>query len=215
MSNDTRQRNPLAVRRRAAGPTLAALLLAAVPAFGQTGEPTRADAEATQSGKAGPADGQAQSGEKGLGYWFTRAAEAWAEDDHEEWARALEELHALRPFNHDFMRQLVMAYALTGQTQKAFNQMLIMQQQGLAVDWDAIEEVESLREYRLYEHLRDLMAEAGQPAGDADTVFEIDAEHIAFTSLRALFPGEREADWLVEARDELGIDPDAPDPAHA
>lgn len=106
-----------------------------------------------------------------LNYWFTRAAEAYAAEDHEKWVTALENLHRMRPFNYDFMRQLVMGYALTDQKPKAFNLMLRMQQQGLAVDWDSIEEVESLRPYPLYEHLRDLMKSAGEPDGGGVETF--------------------------------------------
>lgn len=109
--------------------------------------------------------------------WFQRAAEAYAAEDHQAWVAALENLHRLRPFNYDFMRQLVMGYALTGKTSEAFNMMLKMQQQGLAADWDAVEEVQSLRRYPLYEHLRDLMKSAGEPGGQATEVWRIGAEH--------------------------------------
>lgn len=112
-----------------------------------------------------------------LSAWYQRAARAFESGDNEAWVRALEQLHRLRPFNYDFMRQLVMGYALTGETSKAFNMMLRMQQQGLAVDWDDIEEVESLRRYPLYGHLRDLMQAAGEPSGAVSQAFEIDADY--------------------------------------
>lgn len=112
-----------------------------------------------------------------LATWYQRAAEAYASEDHKAWVTALENLHRLRPFNYDFMRQLVMGYALTGKTPEAFNMMLKMQQQGLAADWDRVEEVESLRQYPLYPHLRDLMNSAGEPAGQATEVFTIDADY--------------------------------------
>ena len=112
-----------------------------------------------------------------LATWYRRAAQAFESDDHEAWVRALEQLHRMRPFNYDFMRQLVMGYALTGETSKAFNMMLRMQQQGLAADWDDIEEVESLRQYSLYGHLRDLMQTAGEPSGQVSEAFEIDADY--------------------------------------
>ena len=112
-----------------------------------------------------------------LATWYQRAAEAYAAEDHEAWVTALESLHRLRPFNYDFMRQLVMGYALTGKTPEAFNMMLRMQQQGLAADWDQVDEVESLRRYPLYPHLRDLMKSAGQPAGQASEVFTVGADY--------------------------------------
>ena len=45
--------------------------------------------------------------------------------------------------------------------------------------------------------------------------FEIDAEHIAYTTLRALHPAPEHAGWLIAARGELGIDASAPNPATA
>lgn len=103
-----------------------------------------------------------------------RAATAFAAEDHAAWTEALEALHRQRPYNYDFMRQLVIGYALTEQTSKAFNMMLTMQQQGLAENWDEIEALESLRGYPLYEYLRDLMGEAGNPFGTVRTVTTID-----------------------------------------
>ena len=102
-----------------------------------------------------------------------RAAEAYAAEDHAAWTQALEALHRQRPFNHDFMRQLAIGYARTGQTSRAFNMMLTMQQQGLAEDWDAIPELEPLRQFPLYEYLRDLMREAANPFGSVRTVADI------------------------------------------
>ena len=74
--------------------------------------------------------------EPSIAVLMQRAAEAYATDDHAGWTQALEALHRQRPYNHDFMRQLVIAYALTEQTSKAFNTMLTMQKQGLAENWD-------------------------------------------------------------------------------
>lgn len=112
-----------------------------------------------------------------LGQWFGRAAQAYDAGDHQQWVVALENLHRLRPFNYDIMRQLVIGYTLTGRTSEAFSMMLGMQQQGLAVEWDEIEEVAPLRQHRLYGHLRDLMSEAGNPAGSLTTLWEIGPEH--------------------------------------
>jgi len=157
----------------------AALSCLSTAALSQSSTPPVSD-EAGQP----PPQQQAQQGQQPrqpmtpameLARWYQRAAEAYAAEDHAAWVAALESLHRLRPFNYDFMRQLVMGYALTGKTPEAFNMMLRMQQQGLAADWDQIEEVESLRQYPLYPHLRDLMKSAGEPAGQASEVFTIDA----------------------------------------
>lgn len=159
----------------------AAMLIASGAASGQAADPIAA----TGSGQAGESAAAMPSGESGqqlspaaqVGGWFREAAEAYSEEDHERWVTALENLNRLRPANYDFMRQLVMGYALTGQTSEAFNMMLRMQQQGLAADWDSIDEVESLRQYPLYEYLRDLMKSAGEPGGDVQTAFSVPAEH--------------------------------------
>jgi sugar lactone lactonase YvrE len=161
--------DPLPLRRAAI--TLAALALGLASAVGP--------AAAQQNDESAPpaAEERPATPAQQMARWFHQAAEAYAAEDHERWVEALENLHRMRPFNYDFMRQLVMGYALTGQTARAFDMMLRMQQQGLAEDWDAIEEVEPLRQYPLYEHLRDLMKQAGEPGGAAQPVWTIDAEH--------------------------------------
>ncbi len=108
-------------------------------------------------------------------YWLGEAAKAYNDGQTEDWVVATEKLHALRPFNQDFMTHLVQGYAATDQTSKAFNMMLMMQQQGLAEDWSRFEELEDLRQHNLYEHLSELMSKAAEPFGQA--------------SMHALVPG--------------------------
>ncbi len=103
-----------------------------------------------------------------VAFWLNQAALAYNEQHYRDWARATEKLHGLRPYNQDFMTHLVKAYARLGETSKAFNMMLLMQQQGLAEDWDRVEGVKSLRQHRVYTHLNDLMVGAGKPFGQAD-----------------------------------------------
>ncbi len=112
-----------------------------------------------------------------LAFWLNQAALAYEESDYGDWARATEKLHALRPYNQDFMTHLVTAYSRTGETSKAFNMMLMMQQQGLAQDWEEIDGLDELRQHRLYNHLNDLMIEAGQPFGEASVFAELGPDH--------------------------------------
>ena len=107
-----------------------------------------------------------------LPYWFDRAARAFNEDRVDDWVAATEQLHRLRPHHQDFMRHLVVGYARQNRLSDAFNMMLMMQQQGLAEDWARYEELEPLRQHRLYNHLVELMRDAGQPFG----LFEVYAE---------------------------------------
>lgn len=124
-----------------------------------------------QQAPAAPAGSEAE-----LGRWLIQAARAYETENWSDWVAALRRLHALRPYNADFMRQLVEGHARLGQRSEAFNMMLTMQQQGLSEDWDQVEGLDALRPYPLYGHLNGLMQEAGQPFGKADTVVEIPGE---------------------------------------
>ncbi|MCC5864230.1 MAG: hypothetical protein JJU31_03820 [Wenzhouxiangella sp.] len=106
----------------------------------------------------------------GMAHYMRQAAEAYESGDVSGWVRYTERLHALRPHNQDLMRHLVLGYAQLSQFTPAFNMMLQMQQQGLAENWDQFDELESMREHRLYEHLSNLMREAGRPFGRVDEV---------------------------------------------
>lgn len=103
-----------------------------------------------------------------LAYWFNQAAQAFDGDRVDDWVKATEQLHELRPYNQDFMTHLVIGYARQNDLSNAFNMMLRMQQQGLAENWSRFEELEPLREHRLYDHLAGLMSEAGQSFGRFD-----------------------------------------------
>lgn len=144
-----------------------------------------------------------------LGIWLTRAAQAYSDQNHADWASALEQLHRLRPFNADFMRQMVIAYAMSGETAKAFNMMLMMQQQGLAENWDEVDEVASLSQFPLYGHLNRLMKEAGNPLGSPAVIATIEGRHSMPEALAydgrdgRLFAGTvRDGQVLVRAEDD-------------
>lgn len=101
-------------------------------------------------------------------YYFNQAAQAYNAGNDGDWVAATEKLHALRPFDQDFMTHLVQGYARLGQTSDAFNMMLKMQQQGLAEDWSRFDELAELRQHSLYGHLTNLMTKAGEPFGRAN-----------------------------------------------
>ncbi len=102
-----------------------------------------------------------------IAFWLNQAALAFDDQDYEDWARATEKLHALRPYNQDFMTHLVRAYAHQEQFSEAYNMMLMMQQQGLAEDWSQYAELEPMRGHRLYQHLAELMQKAFESFGEA------------------------------------------------
>jgi pentatricopeptide repeat protein len=100
-----------------------------------------------------------------MAYWFREAARAFETDQVDQWVEATEKLHAIRPYDQDYMTHLVRGYARQGDISSAFDTMLKMQKQGLAENWERFEDVASLRQYGLYEHLSDLMTQAGEPYG--------------------------------------------------
>ena len=102
--------------------------------------------------------------------WMARAAAAYNAENTRKWVDAVQALHELRPYNQDFMRQLVQGYAQLDQKSRAYNIMLAMQQQGLAYDWDEDPKVENLRGTQLYDYLSRLMREAGEPFGKGEVI---------------------------------------------
>ncbi len=105
-----------------------------------------------------------------IAFWLNQAALAFDDLDYEDWSTATERLHALRPYNQDFMTHLVRAYAHQERFSEAYSMMLSMQQQGLAQDWSEFEELEPMHEHRLYQHLNQMMTDARQSFGDARTL---------------------------------------------
>lgn len=144
-----------------------------------------------------------------LSYWFDRAARAFNEDRLDDWVTATEQLRQLRPHNQDFMRHLVLGYARQNRLSHAFNTMLMMQQQGLAEDWSAYEELEPLRQHRLYTHLVDLMRQAGQPFGRFETLARL-PEDLAMPEAMAFDPANDRLfvgslrDGRIQVRDSEG-----------
>ena len=147
---------------------LLAGLIGIVPAQAQdTG-----DARPVSQAERPPLDEMPQSFQ--LAYWLNQAALAFDELDYEDWAKASERLHALRPYNQDFMTHLVRAYAHQERFTEAYNMMLMMQQQGLAQEWSDYSELEPLRTHGLYEHLTTLMMSASEPFGESRVLSQLD-----------------------------------------
>jgi hypothetical protein len=109
-----------------------------------------------------------------IAFWLNQAALAFDDLDYEDWAEATEKLHALRPYNQDFMTHLVRAYAHLDRYTEAYNMMLLMQQQGLAQDWSEFAELEPMRQHELYDHLNMLMTRAGEQFGEARRVTQLE-----------------------------------------
>jgi hypothetical protein len=96
---------------------------------------------------------------------------AYAAKDYPTFRRALERLHEMRPYNSDYMYQLVIAYALLDEKTKAYDLMLRMQKQGLSYDFNESDNAQSLRGTEIFDYVNELMIIAGKPMGEAVPVF--------------------------------------------
>ena len=106
------------------------------------------------------------------------AGQAYITRNHDQFRRILEKLHRLRPYNSEYMYQLVLARALQGDRSAAYEMMLTMQRQGLSYDFDQTPSSEAIRGTQVYEYINDLMKRAGQPMGDGEVAFELPAEMV-------------------------------------
>ena len=100
-----------------------------------------------------------------------KANEAYAAKDYPTFRDAMAGLHRMRPYNSNYMYQLVMAHALLDEKSKAYDLMLRMQQQGLAYDFNDSDNTINIRGTEVYDYVNDLMKLAGDPMGESEPVF--------------------------------------------
>ena len=99
-----------------------------------------------------------------------RAREAY---ESENWVRFFatnRQMHEQRPFVPEYLANLVLAASRLERKTTAYHYMLIMQQQGLAFDFDAFDETKPVRGTEAYDYINDLLKRAGEPAGEAEKV---------------------------------------------
>jgi hypothetical protein len=104
---------------------------------------------------------------------LVKANEAYAARDYPTYRRALEQLRKMRPNNSEYMYQLVLAYALLDEKQKAYELMLHMQQQGLSYDFNQSDSSMNIRNTEVYTYVNDMMKMAANPVGEAEAVFTL------------------------------------------
>ena len=91
------------------------------------------------------------------------ANKAYAEKNYPLLLKVVTALHELRPWNPDYMEYVVLANALMDNKAAAYQMMLQMQQQGLAADFNSMQDTVLIRETEAYEHINDLMVRAAEP----------------------------------------------------
>jgi hypothetical protein len=104
---------------------------------------------------------------------LVKANQAYAAGDYTTFRSALEILHEMRPYNGQYMYQLVIAHALLNEKRQAYDLMLRMQRQGLAYDFTATDDTENIRGTEVFNYVNDLMKKAAQPEGEAEAVFTL------------------------------------------
>jgi len=102
---------------------------------------------------------------------LNKANAAYTAKDYLTFRQTLESLRRLRPFNSQYMYQLVIAHALLDEKTRAYDLMLKMQQQGLAYDFMETDDSMNIRGTEVFDYVNDLMKMAGDPVGQSEPAF--------------------------------------------
>ena len=131
---------------------------------------------------------------KGVIDYRQDASRAYTEKDYQGFREAAATLNQLRPYNSEYMYQLVLANALLNDKSAAYNTMLIMQRQGLSYDFTQTQDSANIRGTQVFDYLNELMVLAGQPMGEAEVKFQL-PEKVLLPS--AISWDERRESFLV------------------
>jgi len=96
-----------------------------------------------------------------------QAAEARSQENWTDLLNYGTQLHEQRPFVPAYMLEVIRAAAALGERQTAYEYMLKLQQSGLSYDMDQIPQTADMRGTEAYQHINNLMLEAGKPMGVA------------------------------------------------
>lgn len=83
-------------------------------------------------------------------------------------------LHKLLPFEPEYLVNVVKACAMLDRKSTAYHYMLLMQQQGFTYDFNADEETVGIRGTEVYQHVNNLLIDAGKPAGEGTLAFRLE-----------------------------------------
>ena len=104
---------------------------------------------------------------------LVKTNEAYLAKDYLTFRRALERLHEMRPYNSEYMYQLVIAHALLDEKSPAYDMMLKMQQSGLTYDFTKTENTRNIRGTEVFDYVNDLMVMAAEPVGESEPAFTL------------------------------------------
>ena len=131
--------------------------------------PAAIPAQAAATGGDEPA-GVAQEDIAGL---ESKAAKARQEEDWSALYAASSGLHRQRPFEPAYMLDIIRAAGGLGQRQTVYTFMLKLQQAGLSYDIGQIPQTAFMSDTEAFQYINKLLVEAGQPAGEGESVLSI------------------------------------------
>ena len=82
-----------------------------------------------------------------------------------------------RPYEPEYMLNIIAACALLDRKNTAYHYLVKMQQQGFSYDLNQNPDTMNIRDTEVYDYLNDLMIKAGQAGGVVESVFTLDEEH--------------------------------------
>lgn len=132
-------------------------------------------------------------------------------------------LSELRPFELEYVVNIVRACALLDRKSTAYHYMLKMQQQGMTYDFNSTEDTLKIRDTEAYEYINQMLIDAGQTTGFGEVAFTMpgtpaDFRAIAWDGSRDRFlvgtmgegtviavSADGETEVLLKANDENGL----------
>jgi hypothetical protein len=139
-----------------------------------------------------PAEAAKQAPQQSIESLEEQSRKAFAEGNAEDAYAVNLQLHERRPYNMEYMVNVVRAAGLQDLKTPAYEMMLTMQRQGLSHDFNQTDDTLAIRRTEVYQYINDLMVEAGKPAGEASLAFKLpgapaDYQAIAWDSSRGKF----------------------------
>lgn len=151
---------------------------------------------------------QPRKAEESIASLEQRAAAARQEENWSRLYGTAVQLNKRLPFAPEYMLEIIRAAAALDRRQTAYHFMLKMQQQGLSYDLDEMPETAGMRDAEAYDYIKNLMIEAGQPAGEGRLVMSLpgnprDLGDIAWDETRERFlVGTRHEGRLLAVTDQ-------------
>lgn len=138
-----------------------------------------------------------------------QSEEAYAAEKWVAFYVANMKLAKLRPYEPEYMVNIVRACARLDRKSTAYHYMLKMQQQGLSYDFSSIEDTVGIRDTEAYGYINNLLVEAANPSGEAAVAFELkgkaaDFQAVAWDNTRGRYLVGTEADGALIAVSEKG-----------